>query len=154
VLFCGEGPGVSEDELGKPFAGPAGHLLDKIIEVALEGKITYAMTNLVGCIPRDGEVGKATQPPDEAIRKCTPRLKDLIWIAKPRLIVCVGALASKWLQNPKVFEPSWWEPLGEVRFVSIAHPAFLLRLSMAQRPLEVQRAIITLRDAGEELGAE
>jgi uracil-DNA glycosylase family 4 len=37
VLFIGEAPGQSEDVVGRPFVGPAGKLLDRIIEDALSG---------------------------------------------------------------------------------------------------------------------
>jgi uracil-DNA glycosylase len=37
ILFVGEAPGRSEDALGKPFVGPAGILLDEMIEDALSG---------------------------------------------------------------------------------------------------------------------
>lgn len=52
VLFIGEAPGASEDVLGRPFVGPAGKLLDHIIEKGIDGQYDYAITNLVGCIPK------------------------------------------------------------------------------------------------------
>jgi DNA polymerase len=36
VLFIGEAPGESEDAIGIPFIGPAGHLLGRIIDEALQ----------------------------------------------------------------------------------------------------------------------
>jgi uracil-DNA glycosylase len=54
VLLCGESPGLSEDSIGTPFVGPAGHLLDYILSRALENypRVRVAVTNLVGCFPR------------------------------------------------------------------------------------------------------
>ena len=31
IMFIGEGPGQVEDETGRPFVGPAGQLLDKML---------------------------------------------------------------------------------------------------------------------------
>ena len=64
ILFVGEAPGASEDVVGKPFMGPAGKLLDSMLEEAgfNEGPVSYAMTNLTACIPLDEEhtkIGRA-----------------------------------------------------------------------------------------------
>jgi uracil-DNA glycosylase len=61
VLFIGEAPGASEDVLGLPFVGPAGHMLDYIIERSIGEHnelrkekglpgLRVAMTNLVCCM--------------------------------------------------------------------------------------------------------
>ena len=47
VVLVGEQPGDREDELGRPFVGPAGTLLDKALEAAgLEREGVY-LTNVV-----------------------------------------------------------------------------------------------------------
>ena len=51
ILLIGEAPGPSENVLGEPFAGPAGHLLDQIVGQSGLGKFRLCFTNLVGCIP-------------------------------------------------------------------------------------------------------
>ena len=58
--MTGEAPGESENVLGKPFCGPAGKLLDRIVESAIEmvGRLmdksfTFGYCNLVCCIPRE-----------------------------------------------------------------------------------------------------
>lgn len=52
VVFVGEAPGESEDVLGIPFVGPAGHLFDYILNEAITDRTRYAITNLVCCIPK------------------------------------------------------------------------------------------------------
>jgi DNA polymerase len=47
ILIIGEAPGASEDIIGRPFVGPAGILLDDILEKSLDPDIRVAMTNLV-----------------------------------------------------------------------------------------------------------
>lgn len=144
LLFIGEAPGPSEDVIGKPFIGPAGSLLDQIIVEALEGySLTHALTNLVGCIPLDDSGDKFTEPPQEAILACRPRLEELASIAKPRLIVTVGALAAKWLDRVI--------PKREARSVNITHPAAILRMNVAMQGLAVQKCVVNLSNAIEDL---
>lgn len=132
VLFVGEAPGDSEDVVGRPFVGPAGKLMDHIIERALGGPDdpdtpSYALFNLVGCVPRSEDGNKSGAPDDEAIRACMPRLQDfahtcdepvLVSVNRDRandpngpalvptagrlrLIVCVGGLARDWLDQTR-----------------------------------------------------
>lgn len=150
VLFVGEAPGESENVLGRPFVGPAGRLLDAIVYQALGASgLSTAFTNLVCCIPRDpDEGGKAAEPPDESIEACRPRLEEFVRLCRPRLLVAVGRLATDWLTQGMKYsvkvDPS-------IRQTSITHPAAILRANVAQRGLAVQRCVVTLRNAAEEL---
>ncbi len=153
VLFVGEAPGESEDAVGLPFVGPAGQLLDHIVEQALSewavgcwdptvkpNLVKMAFTNIVACIPRDDDGGKAGQPPVEAIMACKGRLREMVEIASPRLMMCVGKMAWEWTD--------WIRSMPRVQ---IDHPAFILRMPAAVKGLKVQRAIVTLRTAVEEM---
>lgn len=142
VLFVGEAPGPSEDVLGRPFVGPAGHLLDKIVEEALEGReLAVAYTNLVACIPLDEAGKKFTEPPKTQIDACEGRLRECIELCQPKLIVMVGKLAEKYIPALQ----------RHVKTVAIVHPAAILRADISQRGLAIKRTIITLRDAIGEL---
>lgn len=169
VLFIGEAPGESEDVLGAPFVGPAGQLLDRIIGRAIEEyppqserfhqydakplngrrNLRVAFTNLICCIPRDGDGGKAGQPEHADVLACQPRLEEFVWeVAKPRLIVAVGKEAEDYLDQK--YKHSLKLPAG-VRQLAITHPAAILRMSDAQRGLAAQRCEVALRDAVEDL---
>jgi len=146
VLFIGEAPGPSEDVIGSPFVGPAGILLDKIIEAAAknweeeQGELRKAFTNLIACIPLDPEgVGKFSEPPAESIKACAPRILEFVSICKPRLIVHVGKLAAE------------HTTYTEEEQIHITHPAAILRTDVGRKGLMLQTAIVTLRDALEEL---
>jgi len=144
VLFIGEAPGESEDVLGLPFVGPAGHLLDHIIRDALPNGFTFALTNLVACIPRDPFDNKTTEPDDSYIRKCAPRLGDFISLSHPRLIVRVGALANDYLAELATYYEARVTPS-----IFITHPAAILRANIAQRGLAIQRCVIAITTAVE-----
>lgn len=159
VLFCGEAPGASEDVLGSPFVGPAGHLLDDIIKQALYDlpPQRIAFTNLVACYPKEEKAAGVNEPPTEAIKACAPRLKEFVRIAQPRLIVLVGTLAKKWIAGQAQFSIrkdnslEWIPPSRLLQFVEIVHPAFILRSNIANRGLLVQQCMVRLRAAVEEL---
>jgi uracil-DNA glycosylase family 4 len=160
LLFVGEAPGESEDCLGKPFVGPAGKLLNRIIDQALaqwqvEGtvgagynSVVWAFTNIVGCIPRNPEnADKADQPLPEQIQQCEPRLQEFIEIAQPKVIIAVGKLSAQWI-DPK-----------ETPLVEIIHPAAILRANVAHQDLLFRKAVLVIRKAvetycGESLSGE
>lgn len=184
VLFVGEAPGPSEDVIGQPFIGPAGHLLDEIIAEAIdhipilcstcgkpqfnspsgyvcdnghggadskEASLRIAFTNLVACIPKSEDTGeKFTEPPEYAIKKCAPRLIELIAITSPRLIVCVGKLSEIFV--PALIKMTVEKAFGRgsrlnVKIVKLVHPAAILRADVSQRSLAIKRCIVTLSEA-------
>lgn len=158
VLFIGEAPGVSEDLLGSPFIGPAGKLLDQMIDDALKSTdhehVKLAFTNLIACIPYEEDIDtggfqKAGEPPYDSIRACAPRVVDFVGIAKPRTIIMVGSHAEGWV--PKLLKGTQFDDIPRV---SIVHPASILRMTgvrRMQQGLVAQRCIITLSDAIVEL---
>lgn len=149
VLLVGEAPGVSEDTLGKPFMGPAGKLLDEIMKAAWEeNSVSYALTNLVACFPREAKNEGYNEPPDDAIKKCAPRLEQLVKIANPRLIVAVGTLARDWLDPKRRGGPKFYR---EIPQAFIVHPSAILRANLAMRSLMIQRCVVTLANAVEKL---
>ncbi len=147
VLFIGEAPGVSEDVIGGPFVGPAGKLLDQMIEEAFPARCRVVMTNLVACIPRDNEGSKVEEPPEKCIQACAPRLREFVVLVNPDLVVYVGKLPAK--RASEMVESL--SPYNVPRIVAIIHPAAILRMDASQKGLAIQRNIVRLRDAVEDL---
>ena len=96
ILFIGEGPGNDEDLQGLPFVGRAGQLLDKILEAADFKRAEVYIANVVKCRPP----GNRLPSPDE-VKECRNYLEAQIRIIKPRIIVCLGALACQTVIDPK-----------------------------------------------------
>lgn len=141
ILFVGEAPGTSEDALGLPFVGPAGNLLDGIIERALDKSITYALTNLVCCFPRDAKLfSNNHQPQPDEIRSCRLRLTEFVNIARPKLVVRVGQLAT-----------TWADYASDTKYLDIVHPAAILRMPLAQRQMAAQKSVVIIRSAVEDM---
>ena len=144
ILFIGEAPGVTEDIEGLPFTGPAGRLLDQIIEVAIPTEISVGFTNLIACIPLDKRGGsKVGEPPNWAVKACADRLFEIIDIAKPKRIVTVGTHAKKYLKghiNPEVCP-----------MTHIVHPAAILRSNPVQKEAAIRQCIVQLEELCEDL---
>lgn len=118
VLFIGEAPGSSEDATGIPFIGPSGKLLDKLISDSFSSrKYTYAITNILGCVPWKDRATAEVRPPEKAEAKaCSCRLTDIHTMAQQNVVILVGKTAEK------------FQPFGAgTSLLTIFHPAYLLR---------------------------
>lgn len=151
VVLIGEAPGEGENLIGQPFVGEAGSReLDPILEKSFAGfSFTYALTNLICCIPLDETGSKVTDgPPDYAVKACAPRLQEFIEICNPKLIVCLGRHPQRWLMNAV-------KPLHHisksVTKIHVTHPAAIIRANVVQQELMRQRCIIAIRNALEDL---
>jgi DNA polymerase len=132
LMFVGEGPGQREDELGRPFVGRAGDLLDKQIAAMGFQREQVFIANIVKCRPPDNR----TPTPDE-VRACSPYLQRQIATIGPKVIVALGAPATKFLLSTTTgimkLRGTWHQYEGllpdgpTVPVMPTFHPAFLLR---------------------------
>ena len=90
VMFIGEAPGATEDEMGRPFVGAAGRLLTTMLESLGIKRESVYITNVVKCRPPGNR-----EPNDEEIEACKPYLISQIMLLKPRIIVTLGNVAGK-----------------------------------------------------------
>lgn len=146
VVFIGEAPGESDNVVGKPFAGPTGRLLDHIIKESLGG-VRSAITNLVACIPVGEDGSKTLEIEDECVEACGDRLIEFMRLCNPKLIVTVGKLAGEWLDQSMKHAIK----VGKVSQLSIQHPGQIQRSNITQRGLLVQKTIIAIRNAWEDV---
>ncbi|MBI2870283.1 MAG: uracil-DNA glycosylase [Candidatus Omnitrophica bacterium] len=131
IMFVGEAPGFEEDQQGEPFVGPAGQLLTRMIEaMGLKRERVY-IANCVKCRPP----GNRDPLPDE-LESCLPYLKTQIERVAPRVIVCLGRVASQTLLKRE-------EPISRLRgrftlvngrqVMCTFHPSYLLRNPQEKR---------------------
>lgn len=150
IAFVGMAPGPSEDSRGSPFVGPAGQLLDDIVRPSVPEGYRLLYANLVACRPYDVyERKKVMEPSVDQIERCLPRLEELITLAQPRLIVCVGAQARDWL-DPTAFRFTA-KVDREIPRVHITHPSAMLQANEMTKHAEFRRAITVIMDAIAEL---
>lgn len=133
LMLVGEGPGQTEDELGRPFVGAAGQLLDKILAAAGFAREEVFIGNVVKCRPP----GNRLPNPDE-VAACRPWLEAQIRILQPRVIVCLGALSTQTLIDPQARitrERGQWREIRGIRYMPTYHPAALLRDPSKKKPV-------------------
>ena len=97
VMFVGEQPGDKEDLAGKPFVGPAGRVLDEVLEeVGIDRRLVY-VTNVVKHFKwkARGKRRIHDKPSWSEIAACRPWLDAELAIVEPRVLVLLGASAAQ-----------------------------------------------------------
>ena len=134
IMAVGEGPGETEDRLGKPFVGAAGSLLTRLVEgIGLRRDEIY-ITNVVKCRPPGNR-----DPEPAEIEACSPYLDAQIEIIRPDVILVLGRHALgrllpgaggiSQLHGRKVVR-------GDRLYVPLYHPAAALYNQGLMRTLE------------------
>ena len=125
ILLVGEGPGQHEDEQGIPFVGPAGKLLDDMLEIIGLDRTKVYVANIVKCRPP-----KNRDPLNVEQDACIGWLRRQTALLRPRIIICLGRIAAKAIirEDFKITEQhgQWFERRG-VQLTAIYHPSALLR---------------------------
>lgn len=119
VMFVGEGPGLWEDQDGRPFAGPSGKLLDRMVRaMGLDPEIDIYVANVVKCRPPANR-----NPLPNEITACLGYLKAQVRLVSPEIIVLLGKVATDTLLAAK----------GE-SFARLRGKTTLLWLDLESRP--------------------
>ncbi|MCX7912603.1 MAG: uracil-DNA glycosylase [Dehalococcoidales bacterium] len=85
IMFIGEAPGWHEDQQGRPFVGPAGQYLDRLLaSIKLKREQVY-IANVIKCRPPNNR-----DPLPTEIDNCRPWLDRQIEIIRPKIIVTLG----------------------------------------------------------------
>jgi DNA polymerase len=156
LMLVGETAGDREDQLGRPFVGPAGHLLDRCLgDAGLDRKDAY-VTNVVKHFKwtQRGKRRLHGKPNAGEIRACKPWLDSELALVKPKVVVCLGATAAQALlgrgfrvsRQRGAFVQSALAPY----VMATIHPSALLR-ARDDRDAEIARFIADLRKAAEAL---
>lgn len=85
ILFVGEAPGAREDELGRPFVGAAGKLLDELIASIGMKREDVFIANLIKHRPPGNR-----DPLPVEIEAYVPYLEKQLEIIQPKLIATLG----------------------------------------------------------------
>jgi DNA polymerase len=146
LMLIGEAPGAEEDRQGKPFVGPSGKLLDRMLAAIGLDRDAVWITNIVFWRP------PGNRPPTAGeIAICQPFLERQVELLRPRRILFLGGAGARGLLEltegvtklrgrPYLYQPGQGEPIpAAVTF----HPAYLLRQPLQKRL--VWRDLLTLR---------
>ena len=126
LMIIGEAPGAKEEELGEPFVGRSGKLLDKLLQnVGIDINHDVYFCNVVKCRPPQNR-----RPTKAEIQENLPWLYQQIELVNPRVIVLVGATALEAILKIKsrisILRGKWiyWE---DRLVMPVFHPSYLLR---------------------------
>ena len=134
VMVVGEGPGETEDALGRPFVGRAGELLEKMLAAIDLPREDVFICNTVKCRPTLDDGGKKlrNRPPDPTeMKNCRPYLDEQIAIIRPEIILALGAPAAKSFMGEKFSitkqRGQWFDGPDGIALIATFHPAYILR---------------------------
>ncbi len=141
VLVIGEGPGQEEDSQGLPFVGPAGQLLDKMLEsIQLSRNTNCFIANIVKCRPPHNR-----DPFQSETEACSSFLQAQIALLKPSIILAVGRIAAQTLLQTSdgigrlhgtfySYPPLSTEGTSSIPLMATYHPSALLRDASYKKP--------------------
>lgn len=137
IMLIGEAPGAQEDRKGKPFVGPSGQLLDRMLgTIGLDRSKVY-ITNVIYWRPPGNRSPTAAE-----IAICQPFLERQIELIQPKFLVFVGGIAARALLGktegvtklrgrPFVYKAP--HDGREIPALVMFHPAYLLRQAAQKR---------------------
>jgi len=130
LLLIGEAPGPQENIKGKPFVGPAGQLLDKVLQSAeFDPEKDVYITNSVFRMP-PGDDGKAfRKPTTQEVEYYRPFVFEIIRLIDPLVILLTGNIACQSVLNKTGITTlrGQWFRADERWLMPIFHPSYLLR---------------------------
>ncbi len=153
LMIIGEAPGGQEDRQGVPFVGPAGKLLDLMLESIGLGRDQAYITNILPWRPPGNR-----SPTDAEIAACLPFVNRHIELVAPKILILVGGTAAKTLLNKTLgimrlrghwytYESAHINTPIDTR--AILHPAYLLRTPAQKREtwldlLEIKHRLVMI----------
>ena len=145
LMVIGEAPGREEDIAGKPFIGPSGQLLDKMLaSIGLNEQSAYLTTVVNWRLPKN------RNPTAEDIALCAPFLQRHIELAAPKVILLVGgtALTAMTGLSGIMKNRGQWQSVDiagtEIQALPLYHPTTLIKQPVLKK--EAWRDLLALRE--------
>ncbi len=134
IMFVGEQPGDREDRAGLPFVGPAGGMMNRVLDELGIARDSVYTTNAVKHFKytQSGKRRLHKTPAQREIEACRPWLVEEIALVDPQVIVALGATAVRALLNRAVpihaNRGRLFTTESGHRVLLTIHPASLLRM--------------------------
>jgi DNA polymerase len=133
VMFIGEAPGWHEDQQGRPFVGPAGQFLEKLLASINLSRNQVYITNMVKSRPPGNR-----EPLPNEIAACKPWLDRQVELIRPRMIVTLGRYSMARFFPGKTIGKI--HGTGETRdgiiYFAMYHPAAALHQASLRQTIE------------------
>lgn len=149
IAFVAEAPGETEVEQGIPLVGKSGSFLRKVISDLGIDEDKCWFTNVCLCRPDNN-----SPPNTEMVKACFNRLTAELATVRPKLVVTLGATATKHLARHRLsitrshgmyqeieLRPKGLEPF-EVGIVPTYHPSYILRTGGLYKETEAFRDFV------------
>ena len=122
IAFVGRNPGATENKLRRPFVGPAGKRLERVLDELGLSRASVWITNLVKC-----HTAHDAEPSKQTVACCGPCLYDEIH--NHTLVVTLGKTASDAITA---------HYSGKAQVYHMIHPSAALRRGIYEAQLRVQ----------------
>ncbi len=134
IMIIGEAPGRKEDELGEPFVGRSGEILNKLLEGIGLTRGDVFITNTILCRPEDNR-----NPSSDELKNCSNRLNKTIELINPKVVITLGNFSTKYLletdEGITKLRGKIYEKNGR-KILPMPHPATLLYAGMSDVLME------------------
>ena len=131
LMLIGEAPGHEEEKSRRPFEGPAGKKLDKILEAMGLNRDNVYVTNLVKFRPATPRQTTNNRKPSPAeVAAFMPAIREEIRIVQPECIVALGATPLEALLQTDATVSSMrgsWHDFEGIPLRVTYHPSYLLQ---------------------------
>lgn len=148
VVVIGEAPNADDEAQGRPFAGPVGRLLDRMLAAAGLTERVLITNSVFWRPPGD----RPPTPQEQAV--CAPFLERAITLTRPKLLLVVGAASARSVlkkdEGILSLRGRWGEWRAEdgslvLPALPTLHPAFLLRQPLAKKKAWADLLSLTAR---------
>jgi len=133
IMFIGEAPGWHEDQLGRPFVGPAGKFLDELLaSIGLRREQVY-IANVIKCRPTANR-----DPLPTEIQNCRQWLERQIELIHPKMIVTLGRYSMAMFFPGKSISKihGTAQKQGDTIYYAMYHPAAALHQASLRQAIE------------------
>jgi len=133
IMFIGEAPGWHEDQLGRPFVGPAGKFLDELLaSIGLRREQVY-IANVIKCRPQENR-----DPLPTEIQNCRQWLERQIELIHPKMIVTLGRYSMAMFFPGKSISKihGTAQKRDDVIYYAMYHPAAALHQASLRQEIE------------------
>ena len=149
IVFVGEQPGDQEDLAGKPFVGPAGQLMnDMLDEAGVDRKQVY-ITNTVKHFRHEmkGKFRLHQKPLARHINACKPWLEAEMETITPDIVVALGSTAAQAIMGRDFrvtkSRGQWMTCPYAEQFMATIHPSAILRVPDESARDEARAAFVS-----------
>jgi uracil-DNA glycosylase family 4 len=124
IMLVGEAPGAQEDRQGRPFVGPSGSLLTRLLRSIGIDRQDVFITSVVKCRPPGNRAPTAPE-----LGACRRHLDAQIAVIQPRVIITLGRFSAQTLIDKSLSitrEHGIPRRIGGILYVPLYHPAAAL----------------------------